>query len=312
MVSSLECRGMSPEERPILRVLAGCTAVGKTDLALAWAERNNAEILSCDSLLFYKGMDIGTAKPTKEELSRVPHHFVDCNELKDQMDVTRYAALARATAEDVIRRRKSVLVTGGSGFYLRCFFYAIADDVEVSPALREHVRSLGLAEALGELKGLNPEGLGALDVNNPRRVARALERCLASGRTLSELGREFAEKKSEFASWDVRLVRLDREKAELDERIARRVSQMLKAGLVREVEELDRQGLRENPSAARAIGYREVLAMRDGQLAGDALEATIVSNTRALVRKQRTWFRTQVPGHAVVDAGSLGDSSLPW
>lgn len=301
---------MKPGLPKILHVLTGCTAVGKTELALQWAERNDAEIISCDSLLFYKGMDIGTAKPGKDELARVPHHLIDTNDLTDQMDVTRYVAAARSSAEGILLRGRKVLVTGGSGFYLRCFFHAVADDVDVQPEVRERIRGLSLGEALVALRELNPEGLGRLDLDNPRRVARALERCLSSGRTLASLAEEFARKPAPFADWEVRLVRLDRSPEELAQRIALRVRQMLADGLVAEVERLDVIGLRKNPSAARAIGYREVLDMIDGVSPAAGLEACIVANTRALVRKQRTWFRTQIPGHRVMDPGTAQVASL--
>ncbi|HLP02762.1 MAG TPA: tRNA dimethylallyltransferase, partial [Opitutaceae bacterium] len=159
-------------------------------------------------------------------------------------------------------------------------------------------------EALvAELRVLNPAGLGALDVQNPRRVVRALERCRASGRPLAELAAAFAAKPSAFADFDVRLVRLECEPKELERRIAARVQAMLAAGLIDEVRRLDAAGLRENPSAARAIGYREVLDVLDGVLPPAELAATIVRNTRALVKKQRTWFRTQLPPHRVLATG---------
>ncbi len=303
---------MPAAAQPILRVLTGCTAVGKTELALRWAEHNNAEILSCDSLLFYRGMDIGTAKPSRDELARVPHHLIDTNGLRDQMDVGRYVQAALACARDIHARGKSVLVAGGSGFYLRAFFHAVVDDVEVSPALRERIRGQAPAEALAELRALNPQGLGALDTANPRRVTRALERCLSSGLTLSQLAQEFQAKPAPFADWETRLLRLDREPTELEGRIAERVRKMLAAGLVDEVRALAGEGLRDNPSAARAIGYREVLDVLDGRLAESGLEQAIVSNTRALVRKQRTWFRTQVPPHRALHPDKVDATGLPW
>ena len=303
---------MTAPSKPVLRVLTGCTAVGKTELALAWAEKNGAEIISCDSLLFYRGMDIGTAKPSRAELSRVPHHLIDTNELRDQMDIGRYVQAALTCAQEIQARGNRVLVTGGSGFYLKAFFHAVVDDVEVAPPLRERIRALSATEALAELRALNPDGLGALDTANPRRVTRALERCLSSGRTLGELTWEFQAKRPPFADWDTRLLRVERDSAELEARLATRVRQMLGAGLVEEVRRLDALGLRDNPSAARAIGYREVLDYFDGKLPEAELEARIVADTRALVRKQRTWFRSQVPPHACLDPRTSPESPWPW
>ena len=293
--------------KPILHVMTGATAVGKTEWALRWAEANGAEIVSCDSLLFYRGMDLGTAKPTVAERARVPHHLIDICAITERMDVTRYLARARQAVTAIGARGRKVLVTGGSGFYLKGFFSAVADEVVVSEEVRAKVAALSLREAVDVLRSLNPAGLGALDVANPRRVTRALERCWASGRTLVELAAEFARQPAAFADWQVELTRLDRAPKDLDARINARVAAMLAAGLVDEVRGLRAAGLEQNPSAAKAIGYREVLALLDGQLASRDLAAAIAQNTRALVKKQRTWFRTQLPAHRVIAAESLRD-----
>jgi len=301
---------MSAPSQRVLSVLTGCTAVGKTEWALRWAEAHGAEIVSCDALLFYRGMDIGTAKPTPAEQARVPHHLIDVCDVTGRMDVTRYVAWARAAAEQIAARGRRVLVTGGSGFYLKAFFAPVADEVAVPPAVRARVAGLDPAAAIAELRQLNPAGLGALDTANPRRVSRALERCLASGRPLAELTATFARQPSPFADWRVELTRLDRPPADLETRIATRVQTMLAAGLIDEVRRLLTTGLKENPSAARAIGYRETIAMLEGALPPEALAAEIVKHTRALVKKQRTWFRTQLPPHRVVEADAAKVETL--
>ncbi|WP_414663317.1 tRNA (adenosine(37)-N6)-dimethylallyltransferase MiaA [Horticoccus sp. 23ND18S-11] len=291
--------------KPVLHVLTGPTAVGKTEWALRWAERNGAEIVSCDSLLFYRGMDLGTAKPTAAERARVPHHLIDICAATERMDVTRYLAAARAAVQDILARGRRVLVAGGSGFYLKAFFAPVADAVEVAPAIRDEVAALGLEAALERLRTLNPGGLGSLDTANQRRVSRALERCLASGRTIDELAAEFARQPSAFADCTVLITRLDREANDLARRIDQRVASMVQEGLVDEVRRLRAMGFEKNPSAALAIGYREVIAVLDGRLPESALAAEIAGNTRALVKKQRTWFRTQLPPHRVLPAAEL-------
>jgi len=297
-----------------IHVLTGCTAVGKTELALRWAEARGAEIVSCDSLLFYRAMDLGTAKPTKAELARVPHHLIDVCAVTERMDVTHYVTMARRAVEDILARGRAVLVAGGSGFYLKAFFAPVADEVAVPDGLRAGLRlrleTEGLAALVAELQSLNPDGLGALDVQNPRRVLRALERCRASGRTLAVLQREFAAQPAAFADCDVKLCELVREKDDLDRRIEQRVAAMLEAGLVAELRGLLTQGLKENPSAARAIGYRETIDFLEGRLPEPELAAAIAQNTRALVRKQRTWFKTQLPAHRQLDAGSAQINDL--
>jgi tRNA dimethylallyltransferase len=304
----------------ILYVLTGPTAVGKTEWALRWAEAFEAEIVSCDSLLFYRGMDIGTAKPSAAEQARVRHHLIDFLDVTETWDVARYVTLARAACEDIHARGRRVLVSGGSGFYLKAFFAPVADDVEVPAEVRLSVAARlernGLQSLVEELQALNPSGLGGLDVCNPRRVVRALERCLAAQRTLADLAEAFARQRPPFADWTLRLVQLDRPREELDARIDLRVRQMLAAGLVEEVRRLVEGGLKTNPSASKAIGYRETIASLEGRMRGDELAAAIAQNTRALVRKQLTWFRSQLPPHQVRPAGAgevaglFGRSSL--
>lgn len=294
--------------KPVLRVLTGPTAVGKTEWALRWAEQHGAEIVSCDSLLFYRGLDLGTAKPTPAERARVPHHLIDLCLVTDRMDITRYVAQARTAITGIMARGRTALVTGGSGFYLKAFFAPVADDVEVPAEIRAEVTALSEAAALERLRSRNPGGLSRLDAANPRRVARALERCLASGRTLEDLAEEFSRQSPPFDDFSVELTRLDRAPAELDQRIVQRVAAMLHAGLVEEVRGLRAAGLDQNPSAARAIGYREVIAMLDGEIPASALAAAIAQNTRALVKKQRTWFRTQLPRHRGLNAADVRDA----
>jgi tRNA dimethylallyltransferase len=285
-----------------LHVVTGCTATGKTEWALRWAEAHGAEIISCDSLLFYRGMDLGTAKPTVAERARIPHHLIDVRAVTEPMNVGSYAVLARAVAHEIAGRGRAVLVAGGSGFYLKAFFAPVVDDVEVPPAVRARVAAFlaaeGLAALVAELRRLNPAGdatLAGLDLANPRRVTRALERCLASGRSLRDLAEDFARLPAPFAEWEKEITLLERPPEELERRIAARTAGMLEAGLVEEVRALRAAGLERNPSAANAIGYREVLACLDGRLPAAGLAAEIVKNTRALVKKQRTWFRTQLP-----------------
>lgn len=296
-------RGMTV--RGVIYVLTGCTACGKTAAALEWAERHDAEIVSCDSLLFYRGMNLGTAKPSSAELARVRHHLIDVQSVTEPMDVRSYVAMAQAAVNDIAARGRRVLVTGGSGFYLRSFFAPVADDVAVDLAVRNEIEAAlntgGLSELVRRLTDLNPEGLGDLDTQNPRRVVRALERCLVSGRPLRELQRAFAAQTEPFQGWERRVTELTRTPEDLRARIATRVAAMLRDGLIDEVEALRSAGLEQNPSAARAIGYRETLAWLDaGRLDSEALAEEITQNTWRLVRKQRTWFRTQLPAHHVV------------
>lgn len=294
-----------PNRAPIC-ILTGCTAVGKTELALDWAGVMGAEVVSCDSLLFYRGMDIGTAKPTRVERERVVHHLVDIADVDERMDVKTFVRLARNAIEDIQRRGKRVLVTGGSGFYLKAFFFAVTDSIESDPDLREELETdlerTGLPALVDRLSTLNPGGTGELDLRNPRRVVRALERCIVSGMTLDELSRRFAAQPAPFSDFDVQLLEISREPEDLRQRIRIRVERMLASGLIEEVRELKARGLGGNSSAARAIGYREVLAALDRPIDEEALLEEIAQDTWKLVRKQRTWFRTQLPRHKSIPA----------
>jgi tRNA dimethylallyltransferase len=239
----------------------------------------------------------------------VPHHLIDILDLGETWDVARFVAAARAACEEIHARGRRVLVTGGSGFYLKAFFAPVADEVAVPGELRLEVAARlareGQPALVDDLRRLNPQGLGSLDVHNPRRVVRALERCLASQRTLADLAAAFACQPAPFTGWQAQLARLDRPRAELDARIDGRVQAMLAGGLVDEVRRLVAAGIEGNPRAVRAIGYRETIAWLHGQLRKDELAPAIAKDTRALVRKQLTWFRTQLPPHPVLAAGSL-------
>ena len=142
----------------VLHLLTGPTAVGKTEWALRWAERHSAEIVSCDSLLFYRGMEVGTAKPAAADLARVRHHLIDLCQPVEQMDIARYVGEARTAIAGIVARGHPVLVTGGSGFYLKAFLAPVADDVVVPAALRAEVAGLTGEAALVRLRAVNPEG----------------------------------------------------------------------------------------------------------------------------------------------------------
>jgi tRNA dimethylallyltransferase len=288
-----------------LHLLTGPTGVGKSALALAWARAQGAEILSCDALQVYRGMDIGTAKPGAAERAEVPHHGLDLCDAAQPYSVAAYRDYAARAVAEVHARGRAVLVAGGSGFYLKCFFAPVADDIFIPPAIETEVRELeksgGLPALVARLCTASPAGTGAVDLRNPRRVARALARCVASGRSVPELAAAFARRVTPFDLWEKRLVRLDRAPGELLERIRARTRQMLARGLVEEVRALT-DALRENPAAGSAIGYRETLAWLDagGKSPLAELEESIVQHTAQLVRKQRTWFRTQLPEHRTI------------
>lgn len=285
-------------------IITGTTAVGKTELSLSWAEENNAEILSCDSTNVYRGMDIGTAKPTLAERSRVPHHGLDLVAPNEKFSVGDYLDYAQKAVTDIFARGKNVFVCGGSGFYLKAFFAPVTDDLEIPESVRERVAEIlsrGAMFARKTLRELNPASGDAPENfawENPRRVAKGLERCLASGKTLADLKVEFDARKCVFDAFPKHTILLTREKEDLNRRIDLRVKKMMTDGLVDEVRDLRGAGiLVANTPAGNAIGYRETLAWMDAGEPGGvaALTETIALSTRQLAAKQRKWFRTQIP-----------------
>ncbi len=285
---------------PYLYVLTGPTAVGKTELGLVWAEANGAEILYCDSTALYQGMDVGTAKPTKAEQARVPHHGLDCVPVGGKFTIKDYVALALQVVKAVAAKGKPLLITGGSGFYLKTFFAPVLDAVEVPDEVSMRVKQIGETEGLKGwlrlLKEKSPEGFGRLDIHNPRRVSKALERVLTTGKSLPVLEAEWDLVKSPFEGYIKRVCLLERSAEVLKARIAARAKAMMEAGLIKEVEYLITQGLLENVVACNTIGYRETIAFLKGEITTkEALEALIIKNTTQLLKKQRTFFRNQIP-----------------
>lgn len=286
--------------------ITGPTAVGKTQLSLKWAEDHDAEIISCDSLLVYQGMDVGTAKPTKEELRRVKHHLIDCVNMHQPFSVAQYIKRAQAALNSIYAQGKRALVVGGSGFYLKSFFAPIIDPVVVTHDLKERVltqyQTQGLCASVDALMALNPKGLQGLDIRNPRRVIRALELCLATGLPLEALNERLAKQRPPFHDYEKEVCLLTRSPETLKTRVRARVLQMIHEGLIDEVKKLKDAGLQSNPSASQAIGYRETLAwLKAGETSPETLIERICVNTNALIRKQRTWFKKQIPINYVID-----------
>ena len=298
---------------PSLYLLTGPTASGKTALCLRLAIELNAEIISCDSMQVYVGMDIGTAKPSPDELTAVVHHGIGVFPVTRGASVHDFSLLAAAAVKDIHDRGKSVLVTGGSGFYLKSFLEPVCDDVVISKETRSMVAGLfkkaGLDGVFARLLELNPDGVGELDLQNPRRVVRALERCLQSGYSVLQLRANLASLPEPYAGMEKRLCVLQREDDSLRTRIQQRTRAMLNAGLVAEVRELIPLGLLENKSASASIGYRETISLIDGTLKSE-LEETINLHTWQLVRKQRKWFRKQLSNARSVNLDYLPEPSL--
>jgi tRNA dimethylallyltransferase len=267
--------------------LVGPTAAGKSAVALALARRLDAEIVSADSMQVYRGMDIGTAKPSPAERAAVPHHLIDVAEVSDRFNVARYVELARAAIAGIQRRGRTPLIVGGTGLYLRALGEGLGETPDRDPALRAALEAMGRERVLEELRRVDPEAAARIGPHNLRRLVRALEVCRLTGRKSSELRR----------AWDLerspRMHGLERDRADLYARCDARVEAMFRAGLVDEVRSLLSRGLGENTTARQALGYKEVIAHLRGEATLADTIALVKTRTRQFAKRQITWFRHQ-------------------
>jgi tRNA dimethylallyltransferase len=278
----------TPRPGPVL-ALVGPTAAGKTGLALQVAERLGAEVVSADAMLVYRGMDIGTAKPTRQERDRVPHHLVDLVDPGEEFSVARFQPLARAAIADVLGRGRVPLLVGGSGLY----FHAVVDEFvfpPTDPAVRARLEAEaaegGLAGLYGRLAAADPAAAARIQPGNLRRTVRALEVMELTGRPFSSFRAAMDDPVSRYR---LTVLGLDPGSELVRARVAERVAEMARAGLVEEVRRLAGRPL--SRTARQALGYKELLdAMEQGTPVAEALEA-VVRRTRSYARRQLAWFR---------------------
>ena len=279
--------------KPPVLVLVGPTAVGKTGLSLNLAEHLNAEIVSADSRLFYRGMDIGTAKPTPQEQARVPHHLIDIIDPDQAWSLAEFQAQARQVVAAIHERGRLPLLVGGTGQYVRAISQGWqAPPVQADPALRAALErwsaEVGADGLHARLAVLDPDAAAKIDFRNLRRTIRALEVILATGRPFS------AQRRWGPPAFDLLLVGLNRPRPELYERIDVRIDSMFQTGLVAEVQTLLAEYAPDLP-AFSAIGYREVIAYLQGETSLEEAIALIKRNTRIFVRRQANWFKPDDP-----------------
>ena len=286
---------MSRQDVTPLRFLVGPTASGKSAVALAAAERASLEILSMDSMLVYRGMDVGTAKPTREERRRVPHHLIDLVAPSEAFSVHDWLAAAGRALNEVRGRGREALFAGGTAFYLQALTRGLLDAPPADPALRasieERVRAEGRERLHAELAEVDPPSAARIHPNDTKRLVRALEVWHQTGRPISSLQREWGWWGSEGrAPRPRRIAGLALPSEELEARIAQRTRAMLDAGWVDEARAIrERGGF--SPTSIQALGYAAVLELADGRLDRASCEARVVLETRRFARRQRTWLR---------------------
>lgn len=281
---------MSPP--PVL--IAGPTAVGKTAVAVALAERIRGEVISADSMQVYRGLDIGTAKPGPDERARVRHHLIDVVGLGEPFDAAAFVRRATEAVADIGARGRVPILCGGTGLYLTAFLNGLGTAPAPDPGLRAELEATPLPELLDELARHDAVTFDEIDPMNARRVVRAVEVIRLTGRPFSSQRAQWPDRAPMLAG---RSFGLMRDRADLIRRIDRRVDAMFAAGLVDETRRLLDAGLSTNRTAQQAIGYRQVIEHLRGERGLRETIELVKVRTRQFARRQMTWFRGQMDLH---------------
>ncbi|MDQ3735510.1 MAG: tRNA (adenosine(37)-N6)-dimethylallyltransferase MiaA [Actinomycetota bacterium] len=276
----------------VRRVMAivGPTATGKSDLAVAVAQRVGAEVVNADSMQLYRGMDIGTAKLTLDQRRGVPHHLLDVLDVTQTATVVGYQRAARSIVDKILGRGRTVILVGGSGLYLRAALDDLdfpATDADVRGELEAELATHGSIPLHTRLARSDPAAAASIHPHNGRKIVRALEVVKLTGQPFR------ASLPEPLDRYKTTWIGLDDDPARLDERITRRVDRMWADGLVGEAEHLITQGLRDGVTARRALGYSQVLRMLNGELSEDEARLMTQQATKRFVRRQRSWFRRE-------------------
>ena len=272
--------------------IAGPTASGKTSLAVELAKLYNGEVISCDSMQIYKRMDIGTAKPTKDEMQDIPHHMLDVAEADEDCSVSRYCEIADPIVRDILSRGKTVIIAGGTGLYMDALIKGNDFAPFPSTGRREELEALaateGIEAVIEQLRIVDPEALDRSQ-GNPRRIIRAMEVYLETGETITAHNLKTQAIPPKYQP--VWFALEDENRKDLYDRIDHRVDIMLEQGLVDEIKNLLASGIPSKCTAMQAIGYKEFIAALDGQCTiAEAAEA-VKTSSRHYAKRQLTWFR---------------------
>lgn len=273
-----------------LILIIGATAVGKTELAIKLAEKFNGEILSADSRLFYKGMDIGTAKPSKEEMSRVPHHLIDIVNPDETLSLAVFQQKAKDIIADIHARNKLPFLVGGTGQYVRAVTEGwTPPEVVPNKRMRDELEKMKEAKGIewlhAKLKGLDEEAAQKIDARNYRRTIRALE-------VIFTTGKKFSEQRSKSESpYHLISIGLTRPRDELYKRVDERIESMFANGFIDEVKSLLDKGYSPTLPSMSAIGYRECVSVIQGHMSIEQAQAEMKRITRIFVRRQANWFK---------------------
>jgi tRNA dimethylallyltransferase len=277
-----------------LLALVGPTAVGKSEVAFRLAQQLKGEIVSVDSMQVYRGMDIGTAKPSAEERQRVPHHLIDVVDITSSFDAAQFLLLARQAVADIRGRERIPILCGGTGLYFKVFFEGLGKAPAASQALRAELERTPLSALLRELADHDPATYRRIDRQNVRRVVRAVEVIRLTGKPYSIQRAEWSQPASEQLA-GAEIFGLRRASADLHRRIDMRVEAMFQQGLVAETEALLKAGLASNRTALQALGYRQAVDYLHGLRSLSETISLVKTRTRQFAKRQMTWFRRQLP-----------------
>ena len=273
--------------------IAGPTASGKTALAVELAKDLSGEVVSCDSMQVYKRMDIGTAKPTEEEMQGIPHHMIDVAEPDEDFSVSRYCCLASPIVDDIVARGKTAIIAGGTGLYMDSLIRGNAFAPFPATGVRERLEaqadSEGMEFMLNWLRSIDPEAAARLHLSDRKRVIRALEVYLETGQTITEHNRKTQLIPPKYTPLWLGLDFADR--AELYRRIDRRVDMMLEMGLISEIQGLLASGIPPRCTAMQAIGYKEFVNALNGEETIAQAAEEVKKASRHYAKRQLTWFR---------------------
>ena len=272
-------------------ILAGPTGVGKTAVAIALAMELDGEVLSVDSMQVYRGLDIGTAKPTLQERAGIPHHLIDVVDLDQSFDAARFVSEAVPRLEEIASRDRIPILCGGTGLYFNALLNGLGSSPAPNPQLRVELEALPLPELLDELARKDPITFDQIDLDNRRRVVRAVEVIRLTGKPFSIQRASWPERAPALAG---RSFGLRRSRQDLHGRIRRRVEAMFKAGLIEETRQLLDRGLATNRTAQQAIGYRQVIEHLEGQRGRLETIELVQTRTRQFSKRQHTWFENQL------------------
>jgi len=293
---------MKQKQKQPLIVIVGPTAVGKTSVSIELAKRLDGEIVSADSRLLYRGMDIGTAKPTEEETQGVPHYLIDVADPDERWNLAIYQRTAYQIIDAIHERGHLPFLVGGTGQYIRSIIEGWnippqKPDLAMRDALNDWVESIGPEGLHDRLAALDPEAADQIDYRNVRRVVRALEVIFNTGERFSELRRK------QECPYDPIILGIDRPREELYERVDQRIEAMLENGLVDEIRGLLEAGYSPHLSTMSAIGYGEIIQYLKGEISYDEAVILIKRNTRTFVRRQANWFKPDDPRIIWFEAG---------